>query len=77
MEPRDDDKAAQAGPRTRSHIAVRLGDEALKRLDALIPFFSLPSGPATRSDVLRAVVLEGLEVWEARVAKARGPGGGA
>jgi hypothetical protein len=47
------------------HVAVRLDERTLARVDALIPALSTPWRPAKRSDVLRAVIHAGLEA-EAR-----------
>jgi hypothetical protein len=47
------------------HVAVRLDEETLVRVDALIPALSTPWRPAKRSDVLRALIHAGLET-EAR-----------
>ena len=46
------------------HVAVRLDNETLARLDALLPVFSLPARAGTRSDVLRAAILLGLSRFE-------------
>lgn len=46
------------------YVAVRLGEDALSRLDALRSKLSASWPGATRSDVLRAVILHGLEVME-------------
>ena len=42
------------------HVSVRLGTETIARVDALAPQFSSPYRPATRSDVLRALILTAL-----------------
>ncbi len=42
------------------HVSVRLGTETIARVDALAPRFSSPYRPATRSDVLRALILTAL-----------------
>ena len=47
------------------HVAVRLDEQTLARVDALIPALSTPWRPARRSDVLRALIHAGLEA-EAR-----------
>jgi hypothetical protein len=47
------------------HVAVRLDEQTLARVDALIPALSTPWRHAKRSDVLRALIHTGLEV-EAR-----------
>jgi hypothetical protein len=48
----------------KTHVAVRLSDETIARIDALIPRYSAPWHRATRSDILRALVLEALEHTE-------------
>ena len=50
------------------HVAVRLGDATIARLDALLSLYALPGRPATRSDGLRAVILAGLQAEEQRMA---------
>lgn len=42
------------------HVAVRLEEEVLSKVDALIPKFSKPWRTAKRSDVLRALIVAGL-----------------
>jgi len=62
----------------RGHVAVRLDEPTIARLDALLPLYALPGRAATRSDGLRAVILAGLELEErraARVAAAAARGG--
>jgi hypothetical protein len=49
------------GESKRNHVSVRLEPEILVRLDALIPRFSTARHPGTRSDVMRALILSGLE----------------
>jgi len=68
---------AAAAPMTgySVHLSVRLHADLLARLDALVPVFAAdaalaPTGRADRSDVLRAALLEGLEVLEGRHPKA-------
>jgi hypothetical protein len=62
-------------PRTKSArphleiVAVRLDVETIARLDALRPLYVLPGRGATHSDVLRAVILAGLEIEERRAAR--------
>jgi len=46
---------------TTQHVAVRLDDETIARVDALIPLLSTPWRRARRSDVLRALILAGLD----------------
>jgi hypothetical protein len=52
----------------KEHVAVRLDDATVARLEALLPRYALPGRSATRSDGLRAVILAGLAVEEARIA---------
>jgi hypothetical protein len=47
------------------HVAVRIDEETLAKVDALIPAFSTPWHTAKRSDVLRALILAGLELQAA------------
>lgn len=47
-------------------VAVRLAPDLLARVDALAAQLSTPWRPTTRSDVLRAALLKGLDVTEAR-----------
>jgi hypothetical protein len=49
----------------KQHVAVRLSPELVARLDALIPRLSTEWHEATRSDVLRALLLKGLGAVEA------------
>ena len=56
---------AKTSVRTQSeHAAVRLDTETLERLDALRPCFSTFWHEATESDVLRAVIVAGLDIVE-------------
>jgi hypothetical protein len=48
-----------------SHVSVRLDAETIARVDALAPHFSTQWRPATRSDVLRALILTALPHHEA------------
>jgi hypothetical protein len=63
-----------------NHVSVRLDAETIARVDALAPQLSTQWRPATRSDVLRALILTALAGHEAPavVASARGTstGGG-
>ncbi|APR77543.1 Hypothetical protein A7982_02890 [Minicystis rosea] len=45
-------------------MAVRLDEQTLARVDALIPVLSTPWRKAKRSDVLRALIHAGLEVQD-------------
>jgi len=56
------------------HVAVRLDAENLARVDAVAPMYSQPWRRATRSDLLRIVILTGLEAEERRAQRhKRGP----
>jgi metal-responsive CopG/Arc/MetJ family transcriptional regulator len=46
------------------HVAVRLDETLLARVDALIPQLSEPWHAATRSEVLRKLILTGLDLAE-------------
>jgi hypothetical protein len=50
------------------HVAVRLDPSTIARLDALLPLHAQPGREATRVEVLRAVILAGIEVEEQRAA---------
>jgi hypothetical protein len=52
-------------------VAVRIDEETLAQVDALIPSFSTPWHTAKRSDVLRALILAGLEQHAASLARAK------
>lgn len=41
-------------------VAVRLDEETLARVDERLPLYALPGRKATRSDALRALILDGL-----------------
>jgi hypothetical protein len=45
---------------TRNHVAVRLDDETRTRIDAIRPLLGSEWRDATRSDVLRLLLLDGL-----------------
>jgi hypothetical protein len=65
----------------KGHVAVRLDEPTIARVEALLPLYALPGRAATRSDGLRAVILAGLEIEEARASRLgvlppKGPGGG-
>jgi len=49
---------------SKDHVAVRLDNPTLTRVDALKGVLSTPWHEATRSDILRAVILAGLESME-------------
>ncbi len=46
------------------HVALRLDDATIARLDAFIPRLSTEWHKATRSEVLRAAILLGLDRFE-------------
>ena len=46
----------------KNHVSVRLDAEAITRVDALIPRLQIEGRTATRSDVLRALVLRALDL---------------
>lgn len=50
------------------HVGLRLEQFTLDQVDAMIPQYSGPGVEATRSDVLRALVLVGIKAHE-RVGK--------
>ena len=47
-----------------NHVSVRLDAETIARVDALAPHFSTQWRAATRSDVLRALILTALAARE-------------
>jgi hypothetical protein len=52
-------------PRTVSqHVALRLDDAVIARIDAFIPLLSTDWHKATRSEVLRAAILRGLDLFD-------------
>jgi hypothetical protein len=57
----------------KGHVAVRLDQPTIDRIDALLPLYELPGREPRRSDALRGVVLAGLEAEERRARRrARG-----
>ena len=50
-------------------FAIRLDDDLLDRIDALVPKLSTPWHEATRTDVIRACLLEGLPKIEQMASK--------
>ena len=48
----------------KDHVAVRLDNPTLERVDSLKDVLSTPWHEATRSDILRALILTGLEQLE-------------
>jgi hypothetical protein len=63
---------------TKDHVAVRLDNETLLRIDAIRALLDTEWRDATRSDVLRLLILKGLEHFEkkhrADLDKRRGAG---
>ena len=53
----------------REPVGVRLDEPTLVRLSQLIPRYALPGRDGKLSDVLRDVILLGLEVAERRIAQ--------
>jgi len=49
---------------TKDHVAVRLDNETLLRIDAIRSLLDTEWRDATRSDVLRLLILKGLEHFE-------------
>ncbi len=47
-----------------SHVSVRLDAQTMARVDALAPLFSTRWRRATRSDILRGLILEALSRLE-------------
>jgi len=63
-----------------NHVSVRLDARTVARVDALAPQLSTEWRRATRSDVLRALILSALEHYEQQGKEGeppRGRGGGA
>lgn len=50
-----------SGQEKKNHVSVRLDRETIKRVDALLPRFTKSRHLGTRSDVVRALILAGLE----------------
>jgi len=57
----------------KGHVAVRLDEATIARVDALLPLYAIPGRQATRSDALRALLLAGFDVEERRAAQLRPP----
>ncbi len=55
----------------RTHVSVRFGNDEIARIDALGPAMSHPWHVATRSDILRALILKALPLIEAEQRAAR------
>jgi hypothetical protein len=47
-----------------NHVSVRLDAETMARVDALTPIFSTKWRIATRSDILRGLILSALDRFE-------------
>lgn len=60
----------QPSPRLakNDHVTCRIDDPTRERIDALIPAFSTRWREAKLGEVVRALLLEGLDVVEKRVA---------
>jgi len=56
-----------------NHVSVRLEPEIIARVDALAPQFSTQWRLATRSDVLRALILTALASEEVQAASGEAP----
>lgn len=56
-----------------NHVSVRLDAETIARVDALAPQLSTQWRPATRSDVLRALILTALADHETLAALGSAP----
>jgi hypothetical protein len=54
------------------HVAVRVDDDMLAEVDALIPTLSTSWHRATRSDALRLLVIEGLAALRRKRSKPAG-----
>jgi hypothetical protein len=55
------------------HVAVRLSPATVARLEALRPHYSTKYHAATRSDMLRMLVLLALDIAEKQIAKDKKP----
>jgi|HubBroStandDraft_3_1064219.scaffolds.fasta_scaffold964284_1 hypothetical protein len=64
----------KGSPEPYEHVAVRLDRDVIQRIDALAPQLSQPSHDATRSDVLRRLILRGVELAEQDPAFLQAPG---
>jgi hypothetical protein len=60
----------------RGRVAVQLDAASIARLDAMLPLYSTPSHQASRSEVLREVILRGLRIEESKREKGPSPGDG-
>jgi Arc/MetJ-type ribon-helix-helix transcriptional regulator len=50
-----------SGHEKKNHVSVRLDPDVINRIDALLPRFTTSKHAGTRSDVVRALILRGLE----------------
>ncbi len=55
----------------KGHVAVRLDQPTIDRIDALLPLYELPGREPRRSDALRGVLVAGLAVEERRARRRR------
>jgi hypothetical protein len=55
-----------------NHVSVRLAPETMARIDALAPVFSTEWHAATRSDILRGLILDALDRFEQGAASPKG-----
>jgi hypothetical protein len=53
----------------KGHVAVRLDEATIARIDALMPLYALPGREPTRSDALRALLFAGFATEERRAAR--------
>jgi hypothetical protein len=56
-----------------SHVSVRLDGPTMARVDSLGPIFSTKWRPATRSDILRGLILHSLDAFEREAAVEQKP----
>jgi hypothetical protein len=56
-------------PVKHDHVTCRVDDPTRARIDALIPTFSTAWRVATLGEVVRALILEGLDAVEKRATK--------
>lgn len=54
----------------KDHVAVRLDPNTLSRVDAACVRLSTPWHTATRSDGLRALIMRGLDAYDAETPRA-------
>ena len=51
------------------HVSTRLDAATIARIDAITPWITPPGAEGSRSMAVRAAILTGLDVLEARLAK--------